>query len=594
MTIRHGLRGLVAALLCVVAGLVPVHAAEPGQRLENEATAALVAAARNRLPPALATVLGDGVRIEWRDDLGAQVDGHYRGGVIGLRRGLLDGWRGRRSDDATDPLARPALAALAHELAHAWDRSPAGGASRDPRFLDLAGWSVTPLHARLSRNPFRDRSPDAYELASPAEFLAVNLEHFVLDPDYGCRRPALAAYLAVRTGAAVPNACGVAAFARPTTAGGADASAVLALDPARVYGVDYLLAEPDAHPMSRWGHAMLRLVVCAPGRPPGPDCRLDIAWHEVLSFRAFVDDVQISSWRGLTGGYPSRLFVLPLPQVIDDYTKVQLRGLHSVPLRLSRAEIASLLERAAQVHWSYDGRYRFIDNNCAVETWRLLHDGVPRLATARISGLSPTGLLARLQREGVADASVLRDRDRARREGYRFDSMTEHLQGMLDAARASLPIAQARVDAWLDLPPAERGAWIDRAGLRAAAALLVLENTALRREELRATDAFKHRLDAADASSGLRETLALAARVSRPAALLPARGYGLPDDGERAIAVQQLQAASAEWDARTADLRRLGEAALPPARRARLQRTRDNVDRLGARLRHLAQAPDPA
>ena len=63
-------------------------------------------------------------------------------------------------------------------------------------------------------------------------------------------------------------------------------------------------------------------------------------------------DVELSSWRGLTGGYPSRLFVLPLQQVVDEYTKVELRGLASLPLQLSAQEIAGLLERSAPVHWS--------------------------------------------------------------------------------------------------------------------------------------------------------------------------------------------------------------------------------------------------
>ncbi len=130
---------------------------------------------------------------------------------------------------------------------------------------------------------------------------------------------------------------------------------------------------------------MLRLVVCAPGRAPGPDCRLDIAWHEVLSSAPSSTTCRYRAGAGLTGGYASRLFVLPMPQVIDEYTKVELRGLRSVPLRLSRAEIAALLDRAAQVHWSYDGRYASSTNNCAVETCAFLHDGVPRLAGSRLS-----------------------------------------------------------------------------------------------------------------------------------------------------------------------------------------------------------------
>jgi hypothetical protein len=82
---------------------------------------------------------------------------------------------------------------------------------------------------------------------------------------------------------------------------------------------------------------MLRLVICAPGRPRGPDCRLDLDQSLVLSYRAFVNDVQLSSWDGLVGNYPSRLFVLPLGQVIDEYTKTELRSLASVPLKLNRA-----------------------------------------------------------------------------------------------------------------------------------------------------------------------------------------------------------------------------------------------------------------
>src|SRR5690606_22269964 len=128
----------------------------------------------------------------------------------------------------------------------------------------------------------------------------------------------------------------------------------------------------------------------------------------------------------LTGSYPSRLFVLPLQQVIDEYTKVELRGLQSVPLRLDRDEIAALLERAAQVHWSYDGRYYFVSNNCAVETWKLLNDGVPRLSRSPLRSITPNGLLRRLQREGIADGSVLDDAPRATREGYYFPSQAVH------------------------------------------------------------------------------------------------------------------------------------------------------------------------
>src|SRR3546814_12294031 len=73
--------------------------------------------------------------------------------------------------------------------------------------LDLAGWQVRPLRfgLRLSRNAFTDRSPDPYELHSPPEFVAVNLEHLVLAPAHACRRPALHSYFVAHFGTAPPH-----------------------------------------------------------------------------------------------------------------------------------------------------------------------------------------------------------------------------------------------------------------------------------------------------------------------------------------------------------------------------------------------------
>lgn len=620
---RRLLRGAVAALAlasAAPASALALAAADDGLTpAERAASAAVLAQSQARVPPHWAAALGALV-VEWRDDLPPHVAGRYVRGRVRLQRALLH-----------DPQPDTALAALLHELAHAWDRSAAGGLSRDPRLLDLAGWSASPSRfgRRLRHSDFRDRSPDAYELASPAEFVAVNLEHVLLDADYGCRRPALARWFAQRAGIAAPAApCAPPVFVQPA----ADAP-LLEIDPARVYAVDYLLAEPDAHPMSRWGHSMLRLVVCAQGRPPGPACRLDLDSHVVLSFRAFVDDVQISGWRGLTGGYPSRLFVLPLSQVVDEYTKVELRGLRAEPLRLTRAEIAALLERAAQVHWSYDGRYRFVGRNCAVETWRLLHDAVPRIASARVASRTPTGLLRRLERAGFADRSALDDADAARRHGLRFDSMGAHYRRLFDGVRASLPIATTRVDAWLDLPPDARAPWIDRADLRTSAALLVLENAAVRRAELRAADALKRRFgragaaevragagdmrhiegDARDAASGVRgieagardaadrerrasagirdavrDALDTAARLARPAAFADT-GYGLPQPAERERLRERATATTDAWRSQQTALRNAAEAALAPDERAALVGARRNMDALGERVRRLAR-----
>lgn len=610
--------------------LASTHASVARQLLEDAA---------GRLPAAVSNALERPIDVEWRSDLPDGVHGRAERNRMLLDRALLDtlvAQSGRHTDDRSaapreipasgsfaqadaspelasaapapsddDPGTRAALAAVLHELAHFYDRTPQGQLSRDPRLLDLAGWQVSPARpGRRGHNAFSDRSPDPYELTSPAEFVAVNFEHFLLDPAYACRRPALHRYFSQRLRVSTPAAeCAPApVFVEPDP----DQPPLQRLDATRVYQVDYLLAEGNDRAMSRWGHSMLRLVVCAPGRAPGPDCRLDLQHHRVLSFRAFVDDLQVSSWRGLTGSYPSRLFVLPLEQVVDEYTKVELRGLQSIPLRLQPAEIDTLLERAAKLHWSYDGRYYFVSNNCAVETFKLLHAGIPRLSRLRLASITPRGLLRRLHEAGVADAAVLADRDQAVRLGYRFDSAATHYQAMFDVASRPLALPQRRVAQWLALSPEARQAYFDRADVRTTAALLLLEQAALRRQELLARDELKRKMPgrrpanspadpagrpARDLGGQLRAALALDDRLSRPSTLLVGAGYGLPQAREQEQFTRQL---TIHVDSRRQQQARARHAArdlLSPARQSALAGTEANVGALGERLRQLSRSP---
>lgn len=569
-------RRAFAALLAVLAAPAGAWTPEldtttltPRERL---AAQALIERVNQRLPAAMAARL-PALRLAF-DALPPAVHGRIRGQRIVLARRLLDG-------DGAD-------AALLHELAHAFDRR--ARLARDPRLLDLAGWQLRPRRFGLrGRNRLVDRSPDAYELTSPREFVAVNLEHFLLDPEYACRRPTLFDYFTAHLGAPrhAPARCEAAL---PLVLPG-DQTPLQALDPARVYRIDYLLAEPTGALASRWGHAMLRLVICAPERTPGPDCRLDLAHHRVLSFRAFVDDVQISGWRGLTGRYPSRLFVLPLDQVIEEYTATELRGLRAVPLRLSAKERAGLLRRAAQLHWSYDGRYAFLGNNCASEIFKLLHDGVPRLAQAPIAAITPTALLRRLERAGIADSAPLRRED-AVRLGYLFPPADRHYAELFELARAALALPARDAPTWLDLPASRRAPWMARGDLRASAALLVLEEAALRRAELRARDAIKRQLlrHRGDALRTLfDQALTLEGTLLRPAALLDGvPGYGLPQAAELQWLGQRADAAQRRLEEHRQRLHALAREALPPDRREALDGARRNLQRLSAHLRQLA------
>lgn len=600
-----------------------------------QASQMLLADATATLPPSLVEQLDQTVPVRW-SDLPESVFGRATpGGTLELNRHWLADLSAGREGSFPDgrqhgTLRQELLATLVHEIAHLHDRGrywnseqrsllrhcrnryrtqgkaglPAecrGQTERrftlsdDPRFLDLAGWAQQTGRRgiREADNHRSYRSPDNYELHSPAEYLAVNLEYFLLDPQYACRRPALHAYFRNHFDWA-PSAADCPGEV-PYLYAGLDAQrpALGSLDPERIYAVHYLLAEPNEQWVSRWGHSMLRLVICAPGRPPGPDCLLDLDHHLVLSFRAFVDDLQLSSWDGLIGNYPSRLFMLPLQKVVDEYTRLELRGLSSVPLRLDEQARRQLALQATTLHWSYDGTYYFISNNCAVETLKLLRSGSALPQLQDLDSLTPTGLLEVLHARGLADLQPLQDRQAALRQGYYFDSYRERYQQMFEVIRSRLQIPIERMEDWLASPADQRQAWFAAADTRSTAALLVLEEAIRRRQMLLIQQDLKQRFLSPDAPPALAETaqqvqglLSASSFLSRPGELL-SEGYGLPQPQESQrfieLADAKQQALLASADGLEQRLRSL----IDPQQRKQLDATNDNLTRLAQQLRRL-------
>nr|WP_218626514.1 DUF4105 domain-containing protein [Pseudomonas sp. dw_358] len=474
--------------------------------------------------------------------------------------------------------------------------------SDDPRLLDLAGWPqrVGKRGEREEQNRQIVRSPDIYEITNPLEFAAVNMEYFLLDPAYPCRRPGLYAYYKNHFGWAPPNPqqC---PHELPFVNAGSDfgKTPLGKIDPERVYEVDYLLAEANQNWVSRWGHSMLRLVICAPGRPRGPDCRLDLDQSLVLSYRAFVNDVQLSTWGGLNGAYPSRLFVLPLSQVIDEYTKTELRGLASVPLKLTREQIESLVRHSAEMHWSYDGSYYFVSNNCAVETLKLLRAGTDDPRLQALDNITPNGLLEVLEARGLADGSVLDDHREALRRGYHFDSYRDRYQAMFEIVKQRLPVKQKTVEDWLGQTPEERRPWFAQADLRASAALLLLEQASFRRQLLLAQEEVKQKYlgargqangGMANANKTLQALLANSGFLSRPAELLDSGGYGLPQANEWHRLESESTSRQATLQKLSVELDKEVRALLTPARAREMAANEENITLVGDHLRALHKA----
>lgn len=291
-------------------------------------------------------------------------------------------------------------ATLWHELGHVWDR--AEGISATDAFDALMG-----SQAALTT------SPDAYERKNLREALAVNLEWYLLDEAFACRRPALQKFLRERLGfTPYQDSCDLNWNVFTQSAFPEDHNTrAVSIDPSRVYEIHYLFAGKGEALMSRWGHSMLRLVVCAPHRStPGPECLNDVSHHVVISYRASIDSNQISYLDGLSGKYPSLLYLYRFQEILQEYTKLELRELHSLRLPLSDDERDTFLRITLERFWGYQGKYRFVTNNCGTEALRHLI-ATDDATYGDLSSLTPLKLYRELTRLSEVVTSYPSQRD---------------------------------------------------------------------------------------------------------------------------------------------------------------------------------------
>ena len=118
--------------------------------------------------------------------------------------------------------------------------------SNRPAFLDLMGWVETGLifHSRGQSNQITLRSPDPYEFKNWKESFAVNLEYFVMDPEFACRRPAVHAFYANHFGFDPhPNrSCRPQTTITLTGDAGSGKATLADLNPSRIYEIHALFA----------------------------------------------------------------------------------------------------------------------------------------------------------------------------------------------------------------------------------------------------------------------------------------------------------------------------------------------------------------
>ena len=292
--------------------------------------------------------------------------------------------------------------------------------TKNKYFQKLMGFSKQwDAHAFLFRgldpkNHFYRRSPDPYEFKNIKESFAVNVEYFVMDPEFACRRPTVDHYLRSLMG----NPGG--ATAQPncklnTTIYEDSNNTALNLKTSAEPGSEPHLRRALPSRLQRRRHDVAlgpcdvsyhRLRSRAQNRS-APNAFEDVQYHMIISYRANVQDVVLSYMKGLDGDYPSQLYVLPLPEILTEYNKLELRDLISLPLGLTEDQKNQFVLRTIEQYWEYQGRYYFLTNNCATESLNFLQGIVPNDKIQKLHDMTPLGLEGDLTKTGMIDPSLI-------------------------------------------------------------------------------------------------------------------------------------------------------------------------------------------
>ncbi|MES2768270.1 MAG: DUF4105 domain-containing protein [Bdellovibrionota bacterium] len=301
------------------------------------------------------------------------------------------------------------------------------GISESLKYKTIAGWSKKGKR----NNGFWPRAVNLFEFAGgPGEHFAQNMEFYLLDPEYACRRPLQQDFFSRHFNnhdpLAAQRTCKVNYVLRIPKTRSLEAedkiiqSEVKFVDydmsPEKVFNVNYLRAGASTGAGS-FGHSMFRFLTCAPGQTKSSECGKEF-FSLVVNPRANPLEMRLETMRGIFGGYPSQFLITPLNDIRIEYGRSELRHLYNVPLTggsihdpatnqtvevLPEDQKVRFIQATIDQYWSYYGRYKFISNNCADESMRLYQMSSDDEQVLNLDVLLPQDFNKKLARMGLAD-----------------------------------------------------------------------------------------------------------------------------------------------------------------------------------------------
>ena len=331
--------------------------------------------------------------------------------------------------------------------------------SDDKRFHNIAQ-----LHGKSLKSFKGVRLLSPYELESSKEFSATNFSAFMYDREYQCRRPTLYNYFKdiFLVSPFKNNACDATNYVIPARLG---ISKKIKIDPTRIYQIHYLMASKGESMMSRFGHSMLRFVVCAPARKDkvtgilipatnfGEDCLFDLDYHFVASFRATIAENSLDLFGAFNGKYPSNLSILTFKEVLKEYNLLELRNLSSYPLVMNSHEKNNLINKIIETFWEYSGSYKFISNNCASETYKIIIGAINKTTYHLLEPNTPNQVLQTFIDNGLIRKEFLMS---AKKNPQLYFQSKSSLFNDTFKILSSLKFPVKSLDTYLNIKPSER------------------------------------------------------------------------------------------------------------------------------------------
>jgi len=252
-----------------------------------------------------------------------------------------------------------------------------------------------------------------------------DLNDYRHDREFACRKPVQQSYFKQR----YPSSAAAAQCDRPVPFMLLQENAqqaLLWLNPNRVSEVHILFANSGDTLASRFGHILLRLVVCPDDQTNDKlQCDRNLQQHVVLSYRAHIDELKINTLKALAGSYQARLYAQPFMDVYNEYAVGQFRNLYSLPLQLDRQQINTLVQGFSQLYWGFAGDYAFLSANCSSYMQRslaLLLGEASHPALHDTTFVRPDRFFDFVQQAELVQGSLLLDLKQAENQGYYFPS----------------------------------------------------------------------------------------------------------------------------------------------------------------------------